>query len=87
MQITMNLKERGITIGDLLIIIIIIITTTIVINAFNKEKKTSRTRRGWKMEGRDSLAEPKFAEIARGEEREEIKLHYQLFETTLMQGV
>ena len=37
----MNLKERGITIGDLLIIIIIIITTTIVIKAFNKEKKTS----------------------------------------------
>jgi len=41
MQITMNLKERGITIGDLLILIIIIITTTIVIKAFNKEKKTS----------------------------------------------
>ena len=37
----MNFKERGITIGDLLIIIIIIITTTIVLKAFNKEKETS----------------------------------------------
>ena len=41
MQITMNLKERGITIGDLLILTIIIITTTIVFKTFNKEKKTS----------------------------------------------
>ena len=37
----MNLKERGITIGDLLIIIIIILTTTILVKTFNKEKKTS----------------------------------------------
>ena len=37
----MNLKERGITIGDLLIILIIILTTTIVIKSFNKDKKTS----------------------------------------------
>ena len=36
----MNLKERGITVGDLLIIIIIIITSTIVIKSFSKEKKT-----------------------------------------------
>jgi len=37
----MNLKERGITVGDLLIILIIIITTTILIKSFNKEKKTT----------------------------------------------
>ena len=37
----MNLKERGITVGDLLIIIIIIITTTILIKSFNKDKKTT----------------------------------------------
>ena len=38
---TMNLKERGITVGDLLIILIIIITTTILVKTFNKEKKTT----------------------------------------------
>tara|TARA_B100001029_G_C14921311_1_gene372168 strand:- start:104 stop:301 length:198 start_codon:yes stop_codon:yes gene_type:complete len=37
----MNLKERGITVGDLLILIIIILTTTILIKSFNKEKKTT----------------------------------------------
>ena len=37
----MNLKERGITVGDLLIIVIIIITSTIVIKTFNKDKKTT----------------------------------------------
>jgi len=37
----MNLKERGITIGDLLIILIIIITSTILIKSFSKDKKTS----------------------------------------------
>ena len=37
----MNLKERGITVGDLLIILIIILTSTIVIKAFNKDKKTT----------------------------------------------
>ena len=37
----MNLKERGITIGDLLIIFIIILTTTIFIKSFNKDKKTT----------------------------------------------
>ena len=36
----MNLKERGITVGDLLIIIIII-TSTILIKSFSKEKKTT----------------------------------------------
>ncbi len=37
----MNLKERGITVGDLLIIVIIIITSTILIKAINKDKKTT----------------------------------------------
>ena len=37
----MNLKERGITVGDLLILIIIIITSTILIKSFNKDKKTT----------------------------------------------
>ena len=37
----MNLKERGITVGDLLIIILIIITSTILINSFSKDKKTT----------------------------------------------
>ena len=34
----MNLKERGITVGDLLIILIII-TSTILIKSFSKDKK------------------------------------------------
>ena len=34
----MNLKERGITIGDLLIILILIITSTILIKSFSKDK-------------------------------------------------
>ena len=37
----MNLKERGITVGDLLIIIIIMITSTILIKSFSKDKKTT----------------------------------------------
>jgi len=37
----MNLRERGITVGDLLIIIIIIITSTILIKSFSKDKKTA----------------------------------------------
>ena len=37
----MNLKERGITVGDLLIILVIIITTTILIKSFSKDKKTT----------------------------------------------
>ena len=36
----MNLKERGITVGDLLIIIIIIIST-ILIKSISKDKKTT----------------------------------------------
>jgi len=37
----MNLKERGITVGDLLILLIIIITSTILIKSFSKDKKTT----------------------------------------------
>ena len=37
----MNLKERGITVGDLLIILIIIITSTILIKSLSKDKKTT----------------------------------------------
>jgi len=37
----MNFKERGITVGDLLIIFIIIITSTILIKSFSKDKKTT----------------------------------------------
>ena len=37
----MNLKDRGITVGDLLIILIIIITSTILIKSFGKDKKTT----------------------------------------------
>jgi len=37
----MNLKERGITVGDLLITLIIIITSTILIKSFSKGKKTT----------------------------------------------
>jgi len=37
----MNLKERGITVGDLLIIIIIIITSTILIKLISKDKETT----------------------------------------------
>ncbi len=39
----MNLKERGVTVGDLLIILIIIITSTILIKSFSKDKKTTTT--------------------------------------------
>jgi len=37
----MNLKERGITVGDLLILFIIIITSTILIKSLSKDKKTT----------------------------------------------
>ena len=37
----MNFKERGITIGDLLIILIIIITSTIIVKSLNKDKETA----------------------------------------------
>ena len=35
----MNLKERGITVGDLLIIFIIILISTILVKTFNKDKE------------------------------------------------
>ena len=37
----MNLKERGVTVGDLLIILIKIITSTILIKSLSKDKKTT----------------------------------------------
>ncbi len=37
----MNLKERGVTVGDLLIILIIIIISTILIKSLSKDKKTT----------------------------------------------
>ena len=37
----MNFKERGITVGDLLIIFLIILTSTVLIKSFNKDKKTT----------------------------------------------
>ena len=37
----MNLKERGVTVGDLLIMLIIIITSTILIKSFSKDEKTT----------------------------------------------
>ena len=36
----MNLKERGITVGDLLIILIIIISSTLLFKVFNNNKET-----------------------------------------------
>ena len=37
----MNLKERGITVGDLLIVFIIILISSIVVKSFNKDKKAA----------------------------------------------
>ena len=37
----MNLKQRGITVGDLLIILIMLITSTILIKSFSNDKKTT----------------------------------------------
>ena len=45
MYIAMNLKDRGITVGDLLILLIIIIASTIFIKSFNKDKKTTLNNR------------------------------------------
>ena len=41
----MNLKERGITVGDLLILLVIIITSTILIKSFKKDTKTTLNER------------------------------------------
>ena len=38
----MNLKERGVTVGDLLIISIIIISTIFVVNKFKDNEKQSQ---------------------------------------------
>ena len=35
----MNLKERGITVGDLLILLIIVLSTTILVKNLHKDKK------------------------------------------------
>ena len=35
----MNLKERGLTVGDLLLLIIIIFSTTIIVKKLNSNKK------------------------------------------------
>ena len=40
----MNLKERGVTVGDLLIIIIIILTGAVVFKTFNQDKKTAHSQ-------------------------------------------
>ena len=37
----MNFKDRGITVGDILIILILIITTTILVKTLNKDKKST----------------------------------------------
>ena len=37
----MNLKERGITVGDLLIILIIILTSTILVKTLKEDKKST----------------------------------------------
>ena len=37
----MNLKERGITVGDLLIILILILTSSVFIKSFKKDKETT----------------------------------------------
>ena len=39
--LTMNLKERGITIGDLLIIFLIIVISSLSLKALKKEKETT----------------------------------------------
>ena len=39
----MNLKERGITVGDLLIILIIILTTTTLIKILNNDNNNKTT--------------------------------------------
>ncbi len=37
----MNLKERGITVGDLVILLIIILSSTIVTKSLNKDNKSA----------------------------------------------
>ena len=35
----MNFKERGITVGDLLILLLLILISTTLVKSFNKDKK------------------------------------------------
>ena len=37
----MNFKERGITVGDILILLIITITATTVVKSFNNDKQST----------------------------------------------
>jgi len=37
----MNLKERGVTVGDVLIFLIIIISTILIVKVVNKENKST----------------------------------------------
>ena len=37
----MNLNDRGITVGDLLVIFLIILTTAILVKTFNNDKRTT----------------------------------------------
>ena len=37
----MNFKERGITVGDLLIILLLIVSTTVIVKSLNKDKKST----------------------------------------------
>ena len=37
----MNLKERGITVGDVLILLIIVIITTFLFKKYNNDKRTN----------------------------------------------
>ena len=39
----MNLKERGITVGDLFIVLIIVLITTISIKSYDKDKDKNKT--------------------------------------------
>ena len=37
----MNFKERGITVGDLILLIIVILTTLLVVKSFRTDKETT----------------------------------------------
>ena len=37
----MNLKDRGITVGDLLILLVVVFSTTLVVKKLNNDKETS----------------------------------------------
>ena len=56
----MDLKNRGITVGDLLIIILIIVSTSILFKVFNKEKKTTLNIGNQEIILYDNIFLPKF---------------------------